>query len=232
MSNTFSEKLTSSRGIGVALGIGAAVLAGILLLVYLQQYRSSVSGDSAPTSVIVAKALIPQGTSGTIIGAKALYQTTTLPKQEVKAGAVADPAFINGRVAVSDILPGQQLTAADFTEASTTSVNTKITGPQRGVSVPVDAIRMSTTQVFVGDKIDLYVAVGGEVKLFEPSVKVLAVPDQGAAGGSYILRVNTGVVPNLMVAADSGTLWAAIRPQAGAKPTADTKASLQTLKAK
>jgi hypothetical protein len=35
-----------------------------------------------------------------------------------------------------------------------------------------------------------------------------------------------------MVAADSGTLWAAIRPQAGAKPTADAKASLQTLKAK
>jgi Flp pilus assembly protein CpaB len=232
VSNTFSEKLTSSRGIGVALGIGAAVLAGILLLVYLQQYRSSVSGDNAPTSVIVAKALIPQGTSGTIIGTKALYQTTTLPKQEVKVGAVADPAFINGRVAVADILPGQQLTAADFTEASTTSVNTKITGPQRGVSVPVDAIRMSTTQVFVGDKIDLYVAVGGEVKLFEPSVKVLAVPDQGAVGGSYILRVNTRVVPNLMVAADSGTLWAAIRPQAGAKPTADTKASLQTLKAK
>jgi Flp pilus assembly protein CpaB len=232
VSNTFSEKLTSSRGIGVALGIGAAVLAGLLLLVYLHQYRSSVSGDNAPTSVIVAKALIPQGTSGTIIGAKALYQTTTLPKQEVKVGAVADPAFINGRVAVSDILPGQQLTSADFTEASTTSVNTKITGPQRGVSVPVDAIRMSTTQVFVGDKIDLYVAVGGEVKLFEPSVKVLAVPDQGAVGGSYILRVNTRVVPVLMVAADSGTLWAAIRPQAGAKPTADTKASLQTLKAK
>ena len=75
-------------------------------------------------------------------------------------------------------------------------------------------------------------AVGGEVKLFEPSVQVLAVPDQGAAGGSYILRVNTRVVPNLMVAADSGTLWAAIRPQAGAKNTADTKASLQTLKAK
>ena len=119
MSNTFSEKLTSSRGIGVALGIGAAVLAGILLLVYLNQYRNSVSGDNAPTSVIVAKALIPAGTSGTIIGAKPLYQPTTLPKKEVKVGAIADPAYINGRVAVADILPGQQMTTADFTVPTT-----------------------------------------------------------------------------------------------------------------
>ena len=229
MSNTFTEKLTSSRGIGVALGIGAAVLAGILLLVYLNQYRNSVSGDNAPTSVIVAKALIPQGTSGTIIGTKNLYQPTTLPKKEVKIGAVADPAYINGRVAVADILPGQQLTTADFTEATTTAVNTKITGFQRGVSVPVDAIRMSTTQVVVGDKIDLYVALSGVIKLFKSPVKILAVPAQGAAGGSYILQMDTKDVPDMMVAADSGTLWAAIRPQANAKPTSGKDGSLQTL---
>lgn len=230
--STFSEKLTSSRGIGVALGIGAAVLAGILLLVYLNQYRNSVSGDSAPTSVIVAKALIPKGTSGSIIGAKSLYQPTTLPKQEVKAGAIADPAYINGRVAVVDILPGQQITTADFTVPTTESVDTKIVGFQRGVSVPVDAIRMSTTQITVGNKLDLYVAIGGVIKLFEPSVVVLAVPDQGAAGGSYILRMDTRNVPDLMVAADSGTLWAAIRPQANAKPTARRQGSVQSLQNK
>ena len=229
MSNTFTEKLTSSRGIGVALGIGAAVLAGILLLVYLNQYRNSVRGDNAPTSVIVAKALIPQGSSGTIIAQKLLYQATTLPKKEVKTGAIADPAYINGRVAVSDILPGQQLTTLDFTETTTAAVNTKITGLQRGVSVPADAIRMSTTQVFVGDKIDLYVAINGVVKLFRPSVKVLAVPDQGAAGGSYILQMVTGDVPDMMVAADAGTLWAAIRPLANAKPTSSKDGSLQSV---
>ncbi len=229
MSNTFTEKMTSSRGIGVALGIGAAILAGILLLVYLNQYRNSVSGDNAATSVIVAKALIPAGTSGTIIGEKALYQPTSLPKKEVKLGAIADPAYINGRVAVSDILPGQQLTTADFTEATTAAVNTKITGIERGVSVPVDAIRMSTTQVVVGDKIDLYVALNGVVKLFRSPVKVLAIPDQGAAGGSYILQMNTRDVPDMMVAADAGTLWAAIRPQANAKPTSRKSGSLQSL---
>jgi Flp pilus assembly protein CpaB len=179
--------------------------------------------------VIVAKTLIPAGTPGTIIGQKSLYQSTTLPRKEIKSGAVADPAYIAGRVAVADILPGQQLTTADFTEATTTAVNTKITGAQRGVSVPVDAIRMSTTQIAVGNKLDLYMAIGGVVKLFEPSVLVLAVPDQGAAGGSYILRVNTANVPDLMVAADAGTLWAAIRPQANAKKTADRESSVKQL---
>jgi len=56
-----------------------------------------------------------------------------------------------------------------------------------------------------------------------------------AASSSWVNTagtVNTGVVPVLRAAAEPATLWAAIRPQAGAKPTADTKASLQTLKAK
>jgi Flp pilus assembly protein CpaB len=233
LSNTsMSQKVggrLSSRGWALLVGIAAAILAAILLIVYLDRYRESVNGDNAQTQVFVAKSLITKGTPGTLIGGRDLYQATTLPRRDVKIGAIADPAYIKDRVAVADILPGQQITVGDFTPATTTAVSARITGRQRGVSVPVDAIRMSTTQVAEGDTIDLYVAVGGQIKLFEPNVLVLATPVAGAAAGSYILKMDTADVPDMMAAADSSTLWAAIRPKSGVKPTADNVGSIQTV---
>ena len=67
--------------------------------------------------MLVAKSLIVKGTSGTQVARRDQYQAAELPRDEVKEGAVADPAYLNGRIAVNDILPGQQLTTADFTEA-------------------------------------------------------------------------------------------------------------------
>ena len=65
MSNTsLTTKVTQSRGWTLALGIAAAALAAILLIAYLVQYRSSVNASTAPTPVLVAKNLIPKGTSG------------------------------------------------------------------------------------------------------------------------------------------------------------------------
>ena len=64
MSNTFTGKVSgrmSSRGWAIALGIGAVVLAAILLVVYLDRYRARVGGRNAPTPVLVANRLIPLG---------------------------------------------------------------------------------------------------------------------------------------------------------------------------
>ena len=150
MSNTFTQKVgggLSSRRAAILLSIAALAIAAILLIVYVQSYRNSVSGENAPTSVIVAKSLIPAGTSGTIIATKQQYQATTLPQKDIKVGAISDPAYINGRVAVADIVPGQQLTTADFTVPTTTAVTTKITGKQRAISVSVDNVHGSLSQL-------------------------------------------------------------------------------------
>ena len=56
----------------------------------------------------------PQGTSGTIIAKKELFQVASLPKDDLKVGAISDPAYLNGRVAAGDIFPGQQITTADL----------------------------------------------------------------------------------------------------------------------
>jgi len=84
MSNTFTTRVQgkmSSRTWAIALGIGAVVLAAILLIVYLDRYRARVSGRNAPTPVLVAKQTIRTGTPGTVAATSGMYVPTTLPRK-------------------------------------------------------------------------------------------------------------------------------------------------------
>ena len=207
----------SSRGWAIALGLGAIVLATILLIVYLDRYRARVGGSNAPTPVLVAKQTIPAGTPGTIVTGSSMYAATTLPKKEVEEGAIADPQFFVGRAAALEILPGQQITAADFAASPTTSVDSQITGTQRAISVAIDNVHGSLSQIQAGDSVDIYVGTAGLVKLFRPNVKVLAVPT--AEGGNLMLRVDTKDAADFAFAADNAQLWFVVRPVVGAKQT-------------
>jgi Flp pilus assembly protein CpaB len=228
MSNTFSTKVSgkvSSRGWAIALGLGAIVLATILLIVYLDRYRARVSGNNAPTQVLVAKRTIPAGTPGTVVANQLMYADTTLPKRDVEEGAIADPQFLVGRAAAADIFPGQQITAADFAASASTTVDSQITGTQRAISIAIDSIHGSLAQLKAGDSVDIYIdhtppgASETRLELFRPNVKLLAVP--GPNGGSIVLRVEARDVADFMFAADHTRWWFSIRPPTGAKRTPD-----------
>ena len=236
MSNTtFTTKMSGrvgSRGWAIALGLGAVVLATILLIVYLDRYRARVSGRNAPTQVLVSNRTIPAGTPGTLVASGTMYTSTTLPKKDVEEGAIADPQFLTGRAAAVDIFPGQQLTAADFAASTSTTVDSQITGRQRALSVSIDAVHGSLSQLKAGDEIDIYVGIAApngaqEISLFRPAVKVLAVP--GPQGGNLVLRVDTKDAADFAFAADNTRLWFVLRPAAGAKKTPNDTASSQTL---
>jgi Flp pilus assembly protein CpaB len=234
MSNTLTGKVSgkmSSRGWAIALGIGAIVLAAILLVVYLDRYRARVGGENAPTPVLVAKQLIPAGTPGTLIASNQMYAPTTLPRKEVEVGAIADPQYLSGRAASAQIFPGQQFTATDFATTDTASVDSQITGTQRAISISIDNVHGSLSQVQIGDSVDIYVAVAGVVKLFRPNVKVLAIPAQaGPSGGSnLILRLDTKDAATFAYAADNTQLWFVLRPVIGAKPTKPSTANASTV---
>src|SRR5687768_353017 len=134
---TRGNKLLATRRGNVLVAAGAALLAAILLLVYLNGYRTSLDTASAPTPVLVANRLIAKGTPAAVLGSQGAFELTTLAREHTKTGAVADPDLLVGRTAVRDILPGQQLTVGDFTLSTSTAVATKITGAERAISVPV-----------------------------------------------------------------------------------------------
>jgi Flp pilus assembly protein CpaB len=231
MQQSVTSKIGTSRGWTLALGIGAALLAAILLVVYLNRYRSSVDAQNAATPVLVAKNLIPKGMSGTIIAKKELFQVASLPKDELKVGAISDPAYLNGRVAAGDVFPGQQITTADLSVTTTEAVPTSLTGVERAVAIPIDASRGLVGFTSQGDHVDVYVGLTTGTQLLTllaPDVEILRVPVQGQST-TYVLKAPAPLAQKLAFASDAGTLWFTLRPQVGAKKTPPLTVSLETL---
>jgi Flp pilus assembly protein CpaB len=219
MSNVFSGKLNQSRSWTVGIGIGAAVLAAILLVVYLNRYRTSVNATKADTPVLVAKNLIPLGTSGSVIAEKALYQVASYPKDDVKVGAIADPAYLTGRIALVDIFPGQQITTAEFSTGTTEALTTKISGRERAVAIPASGAKNLVGIAQTGDRVDVYYGTGASggqlLGLLAPNVLLLSAPTSD--GAPAIMKLGAVAAQTMALASDTGTLWFLLRPAGDAK---------------
>jgi Flp pilus assembly protein CpaB len=230
---TRGNKLLATRRGNVIVAVCAAMLAAILLLVYLNGYRTSLDSASAPTPVLIANRLIAKGTPAAVLGSQGAFELTTLAREHTKTGAVADPDLLAGRTAVRDILPGQQLTVADFSVTTSTAVATKITGAERAISVPVDAQRGLIGHVATGDFVDVYVALGGSVSLLMANVQILAAagaPGGGVGGATvsyYVVKVPSGDAARFAFAGEEGTIWFVARPKANVVPT---KKSIATIR--
>jgi Flp pilus assembly protein CpaB len=231
-----AQNLFTTRRGSLVVGAAAAVLAGIVLLAYLHSYRNSVSSSGAPASVLVAKNLIPKGTPGNIIGSTDQFQVASVPKGQLQTGALTDPAALSGRVAVTDIYPGQQLTAGYFAYAAPGTLQTQIAGVDRAISLSIDSAHGMVGQIAAGDHIDIYVGLnrvgpnGSQaiIKLLMADITVLRAPLAGGSG-IYTMRATTRQVAALAYAADNGRLWFVLRPPSGAKTVIPSVVSLQTL---
>jgi Flp pilus assembly protein CpaB len=234
-----TSRLLGSRRATIVVGIASAALAAIVLIVYLNRYRESVNVGAQPVTVLVAKRLITKGTSASVIAQQGFSDVLTLPRDQVKTGAVSDPATLRGRVAVADVFPGQQLTLADFSVTTTEAIPTRLLSDERALAVPLDASHGMIGQVQAGDHVDLYVGLespsGPLIKLLLADVDVLAAPG-GAGGGvgdapstNYVFKVRSAAAPRLAFAADHGTLWVVLRPSNRATATRDRLVTIQSL---
>ncbi len=243
------NRLFKTRRGTIAVSAITALVAALLLVLYLRSYRSSVNAGTLPERVLVAKRLIPRGTAGSVITQKVLYAVTTVPKDQLEPLAISDPSTISGQVASADIFAGQQLTASDFTGQDASSLNYQLTGPQRAIAIPVDTLHGLQPELTAGDFVDVYVSIAGtngsstakaasgtstaalastQVRLLARNILVLATPASGTTSNT-IVRVNTGEVARFAYVADYERFWLVLRPQAGATPTPPSVAPLGSL---
>lgn len=224
------RRMLGTRAGTLGLAAAVALLAAIVLVAFLSQYRDSVKGGTAPATALVAGGLIPAGTSGDVVIGDQLFKPATLPTDEIKDGVLADAAGIAGKVAVRDIYPGQQLTAADFA-AKGDPIRGKLSGDQRALALPVDTAHGLIGELRANDRVDIFAAfnaAGGRngagrpvVKTLLQNVLVLQVPEDGSKIdqgklGDVMVRVSDGEAAQLAYAAENGKVWIALRPPAGA----------------
>lgn len=249
----WAQKLLSTRSGTLALAGIAAVLAAIIFLVYLNRYRESLNESSAAATVLVAKNLIPKGTSGDSIGTQGLFQVVETTKGQLLDGAFADPAILRGKVAVHDIFPGHQLTSADFSTSTVNSLGATLVGDQRAIALPLDSARSMRGQVQSGDHVDILAGFNvrrvdrngvpvdnGQgrpmLRVIMQDITVISVPGDtsGGFGGSgkssnVILKVTPEQAADLAFASDHGTLWLVLRPRTGGAGATPDVVTAETL---
>jgi pilus assembly protein CpaB len=221
--NIMSSKLFTTRQGTIVLGVIAAIIAALALIVYLNHYRNSVNAKTVPIQVLVAKSLIQKGTSGDVVGTSGMYVKTNIPKNQVKSGAFVDPSTLTGKVAVTDIYPNQQLTSTDFA-VSTTGISGQLALRERAVVIPLGSPQAVGGQITSGSHVDVWVSYNGNNRLLFQNMYVLAV-----SGGNVTFRGTNAQVGSLIFASQNGSMWLALRPTVGsvqAKPPVVSNNSL------
>lgn len=218
----------SKTGSLVVAGI-AAIVAAVLVFVALHAAKNN-GGSAATTSVVVARQLIPKGSSGQSIATDRAFRVTDVRGDSVVASPITDISQLRGKVATADIYPGQQLSASDF-GAGGGSLTTKLSAGERAISLPIDAAHGLVGQVRVGDRVDVLggfnidSATGKQapvMRALASNVTVLKTGGSGSGTGSsgtsvVTLRVKDTVATQLAFAADNGKIWLALRPGGDAR---------------
>ena len=219
MENIMSSKLFTTRQGTVLLGVIAAVVAAIALIVYLNNYRNSVTPP--PVSVLVATKTIPQGMSGDVLAkSTSFYEVAKIPGNKVLSGAVTDASTLTGKVALADINPNSQLTAAQFGAAS--GVQYQLTPNERAVVVDLGSPQLVGGQIAAGSHVDFWVTTNGQgsngvtrsiAKLLFQNMYVL-----GVDGSNVTLRAETPTqAGQIIFASTNAQIWLALRPTIGTK---------------
>jgi Flp pilus assembly protein CpaB len=234
------QRLVSTRGGMVAVAGIVAALAGTMLLFFMTQYRQRVADSNNTVRVLVAKGLIEKGSPGDVIASKGLFQTASIREGQRNDGAITDPASLKGKVAATDIYPGQQLTSREFTGTTNSLIN-KISDVDRAISIPLDSAHGMIGDVHTGDHVDVLAGFNTDAGLSRntPVLKavmqdalVLKAPDhpKGNAGSNstqtVVLRAPDEKSWDLAFSSEYGKVWVVLRPKAGAE---QSKPSIVTL---
>jgi len=221
--------LMATRQGALALALICAVAATGVLMFALGRYKTSVKAPVVPqATVLVATRQIAKDTSGTVIAAGGLYRPMPIVATQLAPGAISDASLLSGKVAAATILPGQQLTSADFLAVAGASATL---GPdQRAISLSVSGANANTGLVQAGDRVDVYtqfpakngkpfevLLLRGAQVLEAPSgtpVAAAAATAKAAApaASALVLAVTSAQAPRLIYAAQNGQLYLTLRP--------------------
>lgn len=213
--------LMATRQGALALALICAVAATGILMFALGRYKTSVKAPVTPqTTVLVATKQIPKGTSTSMIASGGLYRPMPIVATQLAPGAISDASVLSGKVAAAVILPGQQLTTADFTPVPV--VTGGLAPYQRAISLSIGAVAGSTAFLQTGDKVDVYAQFGSKNVLLERGAPVLQAPVGPAAvgapkavaptAGPLVLGVTSSRAASIVYAAQNATLYLALRP--------------------
>jgi Flp pilus assembly protein CpaB len=139
----------------ILIAVGLALVAMMLTLFYVTNYKRSVQKGASSVQVYVAARDIPSGTSGADIVKGHQLKVETVQRKDVVPGAISNPDQIATLVAGAPIYTGEQMTVRRFNDAAAEGIRSQLKGTMRAVQVAGDPNQLLAGTLQAGDHVDL-----------------------------------------------------------------------------
>jgi Flp pilus assembly protein CpaB len=181
------------RNIGIAVAL--AVLAALLTIFYVTNYKRSVQSGEELVPVYVAVGEIGVGTSGSEVADRNLLKPVEVARRSVVPGAISDPTQIEQLVASERVYEGEQVTLNRFKPLGEQGVNAQLKGRFRAVQLPGSEHQLLLGTLKTGDHVDVVGALQTEntnrqrfTKVVLRDLLVLRAPETGGPESKLTAR--------------------------------------------
>jgi pilus assembly protein CpaB len=223
----------------ILIAIGLAVVAMLLVLLYVTNYKRSVQHGASDVQVLIASRDIASGISGAQIIAKHDLKSETVARRNVVPGAISSVDQIRTLVLSAPIYAGEQVTVRPFTDFAAQGIRAHLRGTMRAVELSGDPNQLLAGTLKAGDHVDIVANLrinpntnAYADKIVVHDLTVLSSPDETAAAkvsgsnsASVILAIPDSEVTRAFFAYKNGDWTLELRPVIGAadgRPRVDT----------
>jgi Flp pilus assembly protein CpaB len=139
----------------VAIAMGLALVAMLLTLFYVINYRRSVQHQQATVQVYVAAHNIAQGTPGADLAHGHALKSVSVTRTNVVPGAISNPSEVSSLVVAQPLYAGEQVTLRRFTDVTAEGIVGQLKGTMRAVRVAGDPNQLLAGTLKTGDHVDV-----------------------------------------------------------------------------
>ena len=225
----------------LAIAIGLAVVALLLTLFYVTNYKRSIQQGATNKPVLVAAHDIAAGTPGSELAKGNALRTIQIPQRDVVAGAIASPTDVRNLVLATPLYAGEQVTLRRFSDVAAQGVRAQLRGTMRAVQISGSTDQMLYGTLQPGDHVDLVANLrlnatqsnAAATRIVLRDLTVLGEPGQSTAarvtqagGSAALLAVTDTQVQRLFYVLKNADWTLELRPVVDA---ADSKERVETL---
>jgi Flp pilus assembly protein CpaB len=139
----------------ILIAVGLALVAMMLTLFYVTNYKRSVQKGASSVQVYVAARDIPAGTSGAEIVKGNDLKVESVQRKDVVPGAISNPDQVASLVVSGPLYAGEQVTVRRFNDAAAQGIRSQLKGTMRAVQVAGDPNQLLSGTLQSGDHVDL-----------------------------------------------------------------------------
>lgn len=139
----------------ILVAVGLALVAMLLTLFYVTNYKRSVQHDSASVAVYVASRDVPAGSAGADLLKQHALRLESVQRREVVPGAISSPDQIQNVVLAGPLYTGEQVTLRRFTDVAAQGIRAQLKGTLRAVQIAGDPNQLLAGVLQTGDHVDL-----------------------------------------------------------------------------